>query len=83
MDTRATPAIVDLLGFVFGGCWSCTLKLALQIEAFENEPAIVAEQLLHTHCAEKHTGIVKISLYALALAPWALHGWAILQRCTC
>jgi hypothetical protein len=69
MDTRATPAIVNLFRLDFGGA----LKLTLRIEAFEDEPAVVAEQLLHTHCAEKYTRIVKISLYPLALAPWALH----------
>lgn len=69
VDTRATPAIEDVFRLVFGGA----LKLALRIEAFENESAVVAEQLLHTHCAEKYTGIVKIPLYPLALAPWALH----------
>jgi hypothetical protein len=72
MDAWTAPAIEALLCLVFG-CWRCALKLALRIEAFENEAAVVAEQLLHTYCAEKDTGIVKIPLYPLALAPWALH----------
>ena len=72
MNTRAAAAIVALFCLPLG-CRGGPLKLTLWIEAFEDEPAIVAEQLLHTHRAEKHAGIVKILLNPLALAPWALH----------
>ena len=83
MDTWAAPAIVRRL-CVFLACGSgcgLALKLALRIEPFEYKPAGVAEQLVHTYGAEKNTRVVKIPLNPLALAPWTLHCWTILQRC--
>jgi hypothetical protein len=75
MDTWATAAIVDLLCLLFG----CdTLKLALGIEALEDESAIIAEQLLHPHGAKKDTRLVIILLNPLTLTPWALHPRTIL-----
>jgi hypothetical protein len=72
MDTWATAAILDRLSLIFAGR-SGALKLALRVEAFEDEAAVVTEQLVHAHRAEKNTRIVKIPLNPLALAPWALH----------
>lgn len=74
VDTWATAAILDRLCRLPGcGSRSFTVKLALRVEAFEDEAAVVAEQLVHAHRAEKKTRIVKIPLNPLALAPWTLH----------
>ena len=70
MDSWAAPAIEDRLGLL-PGCG--TLKLALRIEALEDEAAVVAEQLPHADRAKKDDGIVKVLLYPLALTPWTLH----------
>ena len=44
-----------------------------RIEAFENEPAVVAEQFVQPKHSYKEDRIVVIALDPLTLAPWTLH----------
>jgi hypothetical protein len=45
----------------------------LRIEAFEDESAIVAEELMHPHRAQKDERIIIIALNPFAMTPRALH----------
>jgi hypothetical protein len=43
------------------------------IEAFENQPAVVAEQFVQPKHSDKEDSIVIIALDPLTFAPWTLH----------
>jgi hypothetical protein len=44
-----------------------------RIEAFEDETAVVTEQLVQSEHSDKENRIIVISLNPLTLAPWTLH----------
>ena len=50
-----------------------------RIEAFENEPAVIAEQFVQPKHSDKEDGIVIIALDPFTLAPWTLHTRAFYQ----
>jgi hypothetical protein len=52
--------------------WRAPVR-SLRIESFENESAVVAEQLVHTHHPEEKDGVVIIALNPFTLASWTLH----------
>ena len=74
MVAWAAPAVRNpaLLIYVFslGGH---ALEFSLRVEAFEREAAVITEELMHPHRAQKNDGVIIIPLNPLALAPWALH----------
>ena len=43
------------------------------IERFENQPAVVAKELVQPKHPQKEDGIIIIALDPLTLAPWTLH----------
>jgi hypothetical protein len=69
VKTWSTTPILKAF-FLFG--WGA-LMCAERIEPLEYEPAIVAEEFMHSDHTQQHDCIIVIPLNPLALAPWALH----------
>jgi hypothetical protein len=50
-----------------------TVMCLQRIEAFEDETAVVTEQLMQSKHSDKENRIIVIPLNPLTLAPWTLH----------
>ena len=50
-----------------------TIMCLQWIEAFEDETAVVTQQLMQSQHSDKENRIIVIPLNPLALAPWTLH----------
>ena len=78
VETRAASAVRNAVdgpfdGLLIGCFRGFALKLPYRIEAFEDESAIITEELLHPHRTQKDDGIIIIALNPFAVTPRALH----------
>jgi len=67
--TRAATAVLHLFRLLGRRSFLC----AERIEAFENEPTVIAKQLVEPKDTYKEDRVVIIALDPLALAPGTLH----------
>jgi len=70
---RVVPRSAAAIALLFRLFRRRTLVSLERIETFEDETAVVAEQLMQSKHPDKENRIVIIPLNPLALAPWTLH----------
>jgi hypothetical protein len=49
------------------------LEFSLRIEPFEDESAVITEELVQPHRTQKENRIIVIALNPFAVTPWAVH----------